>query len=125
MCVLFYSSFVCTSAYANVYSETTIIKQNIKIILLVGILRVRRLRSTLLLHTTCVRSCYTWRASCVAAKKNKKTLKPLSTMKFQNQTLHLLPFKLNLRTFMFVLFCCRLFVHLRMRMSTSKQYANV
>jgi len=27
----------------------------------------RRLRPTLLLHTTCVRSWYTWRASCVAA----------------------------------------------------------
>jgi len=34
MCVLFYSSFVCISAYANVYFKTTIIKQNIKIILL-------------------------------------------------------------------------------------------
>jgi len=32
MCVLFYSSFVCISAYANVYSKITIIKQNIKII---------------------------------------------------------------------------------------------
>ena len=35
MCVLFYLSFVCISAYANVYFKTTIIKQNIKIILLV------------------------------------------------------------------------------------------
>jgi len=34
MCVLFYSSFVCISAYANVYFKTTIIKQNIPIILL-------------------------------------------------------------------------------------------
>jgi len=34
MCVLFYSSFVCISAYANVYFKTTIIKQKIKIILL-------------------------------------------------------------------------------------------
>ena len=34
MCVLFYSSSVCISAYANVYFKTTIIKQNIKIILL-------------------------------------------------------------------------------------------
>jgi hypothetical protein len=32
MCVLFYSSFVCISAYANVYFKTTIMKQNIKII---------------------------------------------------------------------------------------------
>jgi len=34
MCVLFYSSFVCISAYANVYFRTTIIKQNIKLIFL-------------------------------------------------------------------------------------------
>ena len=36
MCVLFCSSFaqVCMSAYANVYFKTTIIKQNIKMILL-------------------------------------------------------------------------------------------
>ena len=38
MCVLFYSSFVCISAYANVYFETTITKQNIKIILIAGVL---------------------------------------------------------------------------------------
>ena len=37
MCVLFYSSFVCISAYANVYSETTIKKQNIDIILIAGV----------------------------------------------------------------------------------------
>jgi len=37
MCVLFYSSFVCISAYANVYFKTTIIKQNIKIIPIVGV----------------------------------------------------------------------------------------
>jgi len=34
MCVLFYSLFVYISAYANVYFKTTIIKQNIKIMLL-------------------------------------------------------------------------------------------
>jgi len=33
MCALFYSSFVCISAYANVYFKTTIIKQNIKVLL--------------------------------------------------------------------------------------------
>jgi len=38
MCVLFYSSFVCISAYANVYFKTTIIKQNIKITLIAGVL---------------------------------------------------------------------------------------
>ena len=36
-CVLFYSSFVCIYAYANVYFKTTIIKQNMKIILLAGV----------------------------------------------------------------------------------------
>ena len=34
MCVLFYSSFACLSAYASVYFKTTIMKQNIKILLL-------------------------------------------------------------------------------------------
>jgi len=37
ICVCFYSSFVCISAYANVYFKTTIIKQNIKIILISGV----------------------------------------------------------------------------------------
>jgi len=37
MCALFYSSFVCISAYANVYFKTTIIKQSIKIILIAGV----------------------------------------------------------------------------------------
>jgi len=39
MCVLFYSSFFCMSAYANVYSKTTIIKQNIKKILIAGVFK--------------------------------------------------------------------------------------
>jgi len=33
---MFYSSFVCISAYANVYFKPTIIKQNIKITQIVG-----------------------------------------------------------------------------------------
>jgi len=37
ICVLFYSSFVCISAYANVYFQTTIRKQNIKTILIAGV----------------------------------------------------------------------------------------
>jgi len=37
MCVLFFSSFVCISAYVNVYFKTTIIKQNIIIILIAGV----------------------------------------------------------------------------------------
>ena len=44
MCVLFYSSSVCISAYANEYFKTTIIKQNIKIILL-ALLEYRSIRS--------------------------------------------------------------------------------
>jgi len=36
-CVLFYSWFVCISAYANVYFKTTITKKNIKIILIAGV----------------------------------------------------------------------------------------
>jgi len=35
--ILFDSSFVCISAYANVYFKTTIIQQNIKIILIAGV----------------------------------------------------------------------------------------
>jgi len=37
MCFLFYSSFVCIPAYANVYLKTTITKQNIKKILIAGV----------------------------------------------------------------------------------------
>jgi len=37
MCVFFYSSFVCISAYANIYFKATIIKQNTKIILIAGV----------------------------------------------------------------------------------------
>jgi len=37
MCFLFYSSLICISAYAKVYLKTTIIKQNIKIILIAGV----------------------------------------------------------------------------------------
>jgi len=33
---MFYSTFVCISAYANVYFKPTIIKQNIKITQIVG-----------------------------------------------------------------------------------------
>ena len=43
MCVLFYSSFVCISAYANVYFKTTIIKQNITIILIAGVPSIQTL----------------------------------------------------------------------------------
>jgi len=43
MCVLFCSSFVCISAYANVYFKTTIIKQNIKIVLLQNNIHVSKI----------------------------------------------------------------------------------
>jgi len=43
-------SFVCISAYANVYFKTTIIKQNIKIVLIAGVPRARRFRASLLLR---------------------------------------------------------------------------
>jgi len=37
LCVMFYSSFVCISACANVYFKTTITKQNMRIILIAGV----------------------------------------------------------------------------------------
>jgi hypothetical protein len=37
MCILFYALFVCIPAYANVCFQTTIIHQNIKIILIEGV----------------------------------------------------------------------------------------
>jgi len=37
VCVLFYSSFVCISAYVNVYLKGTITKQNLKITLIAGV----------------------------------------------------------------------------------------
>ena len=50
MCVLFYSSFVCISAYANAYFKTTIIKQNTEIILIAGVPSCQALPGFLLLH---------------------------------------------------------------------------
>ena len=43
MCVLFYPSLVCISAYANVYFKTTIIKQNIQKILIAGVPSIQAL----------------------------------------------------------------------------------
>ena len=37
MCVLLYLSFVCTSAYTNVYSKTITIKQLMKLKLIAGV----------------------------------------------------------------------------------------
>ena len=63
MCVLFYSSFVCMSAYANVFS--TIICKFIRQIniqmsgVIAGVLfdSAGRFWDTLLLRTTCMRLC--------------------------------------------------------------------
>jgi len=69
MCVLFYSSFVCISAYANVYFQTTIIKQNIKLILIAGVPSSQALPGFLITAppSACVPA-----ASCVDSKKKKK-----------------------------------------------------
>ena len=45
MCVLFFPSFVCESAYANVYFKTTIITQNVKILLLQNNIHVSAVQS--------------------------------------------------------------------------------
>ena len=47
MCILFYWSIVCISAYANIYSKTTIIKQN-KNILIAGVLSTQAIPGFLL-----------------------------------------------------------------------------
>jgi len=103
MCVLFYLSFVCISAYANVYFKPTIIKQNIKIILLQNNIHmsrsiagvpfdsVGRFQATLLLRTTCMCLCCNGVASCVVAWQTKnqkpKPLVSLSSFLF-HPTLH-------------------------------------
>ena len=45
-----------------------------------GSASARLFRASLLLHTTCVRSCCTWRASCVAAPQQNKNQKRNSVM---------------------------------------------
>ena len=93
MFVLFYSSFVCISAYANVYFKTTITKQNINIIFFqtnihmsevhcmsaVRFGQAPHFRAFLLLHTTCMYLCRIRVAKYVVAycvewkpKKSKK-----------------------------------------------------
>ena len=71
--------FVCLSLrlrisssqqYANVYVKSIFICPGS--IAGVPFDSARRFRPTLLLHTTCVRSCCTWRASCVAAFTKKR-----------------------------------------------------
>ena len=51
----------------------------------------RRFQATLILHTTCVRSCRTWRASCVAAYLKKKQVIPFPppyTLPYYPRTKH-------------------------------------
>jgi len=69
--------FVClrlrmssSQKYANVYVKSIFLYP----VSIAGVPfdSVRRFRPTLLLHTTCVRSCCTWRASCVAVFNQKK-----------------------------------------------------
>jgi len=76
ICVLLYSLFVCKSAYANVYFKTTIMKQNIKIIILIaGVPSSQALPGFLYYCASiCGRSCYTWRASCVDSKPKKNSV---------------------------------------------------
>ena len=77
MCVLFYSSFVCISAFANVYFKTTIIKQNIKTILIAGVPASQALPGFLITappSLCAVRSCHwcNWRANSVDSKPPQK-----------------------------------------------------
>jgi len=69
MGVFYYSSFICTSAYAYVFKSRSI----------AGVLfdSVGRFRSCLLLCTTCMRSCCNWIANCVVAYQTKTKTKPL------------------------------------------------
>jgi len=68
-CVLFYSSLVCVSAYANVYFKTTIRTQNINIILIAGVPSSQALPGYLITAPFW----YNWCASCVDSKPKKKT----------------------------------------------------
>ena len=77
ICVLFYFSFVCMSAYANVYFKT--ICECIRPSICIGprssagvpFDSVRRFWATLLMRTSCMRLWGNWVASCVAALQTK------------------------------------------------------
>jgi len=102
MFVLFYWSFVCISAYANVYFKTTIIKQNIKkmpfnttfmgprSIARVPFDSVMRFRVSLLLHTSCMHLCRKWVASHWVWRHNKPktkaaTIEDITTNRFSEK----------------------------------------
>jgi len=75
MCVLFYASFVCISAYANVYLKTTIIKQNIQIILIAGVPSSQALPDFLITAppSVCVPDVISVLAVCIS-NQNKKMI---------------------------------------------------
>jgi len=74
MCVLFYSSFVCISAYANVYFKTSIVKQNIKTILIAGVPLSQALPGFLITAppSVCVSAVLVSLAVWIQNQKNKK-----------------------------------------------------
>jgi hypothetical protein len=72
MCILFCSSFVCRSTYANVYSITTFIKQNIKIILIAGVPKSQAAPVYLITaHHPCAFLMYLARQLCGGFKQKK------------------------------------------------------
>ena len=77
MCVLFYFSFVCLHVFAYAIVQGP----------LQECLRAARFRASLLVHTTCVRSCCNWRSNCVATKQNQKKSREgfSSFMTYKNQ----------------------------------------
>ena len=72
MCVLFYSSFVCISAYANIYFKTTMMKTKHKNNTNCGsVFEPGASGLPYYCASICVRSWYNWRASSVDLKPKK------------------------------------------------------
>jgi len=78
-CVLFYSSFVCISAHANVYFKITIIKQNKKIILIAGVPKSQALPGFLITAPPSVCVPAVPGALAVRIQNPKKKIKDLET----------------------------------------------
>ena len=76
MCVLFYLCFGCTSAYVNVYFKTTIIKQDIRIILIAGVSSSQALPGYLITAppSVCVPDVIGVRAVWIQNQKKQKNL---------------------------------------------------
>jgi len=74
MCILFYSSFICISAYANVPFKVTIKQQNIKIILIAGVPSKQALPGFLITAppSVCVPDVIGVLAVCILNQKKKK-----------------------------------------------------